>query len=101
MQNKDSILLEDIINIVSSKTGLRKKYVKMVLYAIADTIIDAMNSNIRVKIKNFGVFDTIEKSMRIGAKDPGTGQFIGSGAGTVRKKVVVFRPGKPLKDINE
>lgn len=100
MGNKDNILLEDIVNIVASKTGLRKRYVKMVLHAISDTIIDAMNSNVRVKIKNFGVFEIVEKNVRIGEKDPSTGQFIGRSGDTIKRKFVVFRPGKPLREIN-
>ncbi len=78
---------------VAEKLGYTQNEVSDVVQATLDTITEALVEGNRLEIRNFGVFEHKTRDARVG-RNPRTGDAV-----PIRKKrVVVFKPGKFLKE---
>lgn len=83
---------KDLIDAVSSKTGLSKKDTDNFLGAFLDTVVDELKRGGQVSLVGFGTFKTVERAARQ-ARNPQTGATVHVPA----RKVPVFKVGKGLK----
>lgn len=83
----------EIIDSISSKTGLSKKDSSKTLDAVLDTISEAMAAGKALSFVGFGSFTVNERAART-ARVPGTDKVIDLPA----TKVVKFKVGKQLKE---
>ena len=78
---------------VADKLGYTQNEVSDVVQATLDTVTEALVEGNRIEIRNFGVFEHKTRDARVG-RNPRTGDAV-----PIRKKrVVVFKPGKFLKE---
>ena len=63
---------QDIINDVSSSTGLTKLETEIIMNGVMSTIINSLANNERVELRGFGTFG-IKHRMPKKARNPGTG----------------------------
>jgi len=77
---------------VSNDTNLTQIDVKKIVQRTLDTIVESLERNETVELRNFGVFKVKSRRGRIG-RNPRTGQEVS----VPEKKVVVFKPGLILK----
>jgi nucleoid DNA-binding protein len=82
----------DIVSVISHKTGLTREVVSVVMEEMNYAIIRALKKGDLVKISGFGTFYPQDKQARK-AKNPRTGEIIDIPS----KKVTKFRPGKNTK----
>ena len=64
---------QDIINDVSSSTGLTKLETEIIMNGVMSTIINSLANNERVELRGFGTFG-IKHRMPKKARNPGTGE---------------------------
>jgi len=83
----------ELVSAVASKAGITKKEADAAIKAAVEAITEALKNGERVAIPGFGIFTVRERSARKG-RNPRTGDVIEIKA----RKVVVFRPGKQLRD---
>jgi len=83
----------ELIEKVSSKTGLTKKVSREAVDAIVSAITDSLAREEKVTLVGFGTFQVMERKSRKG-RNPRTGEGIQIPA----KKVPKFVPGKGLKE---
>ncbi|GIQ67287.1 HU family DNA-binding protein [Xylanibacillus composti] len=83
----------DLINNISTKSGLSKKDVEAVLNGFLGEVTDALKSGDKVQLIGFGTFETRKRSERE-ARNPQTGATIKIPASTVP----AFKAGNKLKE---
>ncbi|MBI4430254.1 MAG: integration host factor subunit beta [Candidatus Omnitrophica bacterium] len=83
---------KDIVMKVSNDTNLTQIDVKKIVQRTLDTIVESLERNETVELRNFGVFKVKSRRGRIG-RNPRTGQEVS----VPEKRVVVFKPGLILK----
>ena len=83
----------DLINNISSKSGLSKRDVEAVLNGVLGEITDALASGDKVQLIGFGTFETRKRSSRTGL-NPQTGNTIEIPESTVP----AFKAGNKLKE---
>jgi len=83
----------DLINNISSKSGLTKKDVETVLNSVIGEITDALSTGDKVQLIGFGTFETRKRSGRVG-RNPQTGKEIS----IPESKVPAFKAGNKLKE---
>lgn len=83
----------DLVNAISTKTGMNKKNSEAALNAFVSTIEDALKEGDKVTLVGFGTFEVRERAERKG-RNPQTKQEISIPA----SKAPVFKAGKSLKD---
>jgi len=83
----------ELVSAVASKAGITKKDADAAIKAAVEAITEALKNGERVAIPGFGIFTVRERSARKG-RNPRTGDVIEIKA----RKVVVFRPGKQLRE---
>lgn len=83
---------KDIVMKVSNDTNLTQIDVKKIVQRTLDTIVESLERNETVELRNFGVFKVKSRRGRIG-RNPRTGQEVQ----VPEKRVVVFKPGLILK----
>ena len=83
----------DLINNISSKSGLTKKDVEAVLNGFVGEVTTALAAGDKVQLIGFGIFETRERSGRTG-RNPQTGAPISIPA----SKVPAFKAGNKLKE---
>lgn len=84
---------QDLIDIVSEKSGLTKKETGAILDTILDTITETMKQGEKVALVGFGTFEAKTRKARQG-RNPATGETIEIAARTVPS----FKAGRALKD---
>lgn len=84
---------QDLISIVTSKTGLSKKDVTLALETMLGEISDTLATGEPVKIVNFGNFEVRTRSARTG-RNPQTGEEIQIN----ESKNAAWKPAKAVKD---
>ena len=84
---------KDIVREIAQKTGLRQVQVHDVVQGTFDAIINALQCNDRIELRNFGVFEVRFRAERK-ARNPRTGEEVIAPA----KRTVVFKPGKLMQD---
>ena len=83
---------QDIINNVSSSTGLTKLETEIIINGVMSTIINSLANNERVELRGFGTFG-IKHRMPKKARNPGTGEAIF----LPERHVPTFKPAKYLR----
>jgi len=83
----------ELVSTVAAKAGITKKNADAAIKAAVEAITEALKKGERVAIPGFGIFTVRQRSARKG-RNPRTGAVIQISA----RKVVVFRPGKQLRD---
>ena len=84
---------KEIVKTIADKIGLTQVETKEVVQSTFDAIIDAIASQGRIELRNFGVFEVKERAPRK-ARNPRTGEEVYVPA----KKVVVFKPGRLMEE---
>lgn len=84
----------DLVNAISSKSGLNKKNSEAALNAFISTVQDTLKNGDKVVLVGFGTFEVRERAARKG-RNPQTKEEITIPA----SKAPVFKAGKGLKDI--
>jgi integration host factor subunit alpha len=87
-----TITRADLAEAVSEKVGLSKNEASDVVYAVLESICDAVVQEGMVKLSSFGTFKTRQKGQRIG-RNPKTGQEVP----ILPRRVLTFRPSHILK----
>ena len=83
---------QDIINDVSSSTGLTKLETEIIMNGVMSTIINSLANNERVELRGFGTFG-IKHRMPKKARNPGTGEPVY----LPERYVPTFKPSKLMK----
>ncbi|GEO77772.1 nucleoid, histone-like DNA-binding protein HU [Companilactobacillus mindensis DSM 14500] len=83
----------ELIDSVTSKTGLTKKDATSAVDAVFETIQENLSEGNKVQLIGFGNFEVRQRAARKG-RNPQTGEEIKIPA----SKVPAFKPGKALKD---
>ncbi len=82
----------DIVNIISSRTGLTKQETETVVDGFIEAVIETLKSGERIEIRGFGTFNVRKKNKRI-AHNPRTGEKV-----IIKEKVVpTFKISKEFK----
>ena len=83
---------QDIINDVSSSTGLTKIETEIIMNGVMSSIINSLANNERVELRGFGTFG-IKHRMPKKARNPGTGEPVY----LPERYVPTFKPSKLMK----
>ena len=83
---------KDIARIVAEEIGITQLQSKLLIQKTFDTIIDILQRNGRIELRNFGVFECKTRKARIG-RNPKTGDEVN----VPEKIVVTFKPGKKME----
>ena len=84
---------QDLINIISEKSGLTKKDVECVLNTFLGEVTEALSAGEKVQLIGFGTFETRKRSARVG-RNPQTGETLS----IPESKVPAFKAGNKLKE---
>lgn len=84
----------DIVLRIASDMNMRQTDVKKVVQMLLDGIIDILEEEGRLELRNFGVFEVKERKARK-ARNPRTGEEVMVPA----CKVVTFKAGKRMEEI--
>jgi len=82
---------KDIVKLISNHLGLPQVKTKQVVQMTFDAIIDALQEEGRIELRNFGVFEVRRRAARK-ARNPRTGTEVNVPA----KNIVTFKPGKEM-----
>ena len=82
-----------LIDVVATKTGLKKKEAEAAVNAMTEAIAEALKAGDKVQLIGFGTFEVKERAAREG-RNPKTGETIKIAA----SKHPAFAAGKALKD---
>ena len=84
---------EDLVKLVSEKTGITSKAAEQAQKAVIEGISSALEKGGSISIVGFGSFKVVERAAREG-RNPSTGEKMQIPA----SKAVKFTPGKSLKE---
>lgn len=84
----------DIVREVSERLNLNQKVAKEAVQLTLDAIIDALRTDGRIELRNFGVFEVKRRRPRT-ARNPKTGERVP----VAEKNVIAFKPGKLMADV--
>lgn len=82
---------KDIVKHISNHLGLSQVKTKQVVQMTFDAVIDALQEEGRIELRNFGVFEVKRRAARK-ARNPRTGKEVEVPA----KNIVTFKPGKEM-----
>ena len=82
-----------LIDVVATKTGLKKKDAEAAVNAVNEAIVEALKAGDKVQVIGFGTYEVKERAAREG-RNPKTGETITIAA----SKAPTFAAGKALKD---
>ena len=82
---------KDIVKLISNHLGLPQVKTKQVVQMTFDTVIEALQEEGRIELRNFGVFEVKRRAARK-ARNPRTGTEVEVPA----KNIVTFKPGKEM-----
>ena len=83
---------KEIVRTISDEIGLTQLKTKEIVQKTFDAIIDALVSERRIELRNFGVFEVKKRAARK-ARNPKTGDKVD----VPEKFVVTFKPGKEME----
>ena len=95
MSKKYTHTKSDLINLVSKSLDLPKDKIKMIVEIVLDSMNDIFmkdQSNIRLEIRNFGVFEIKKTKPKPKARNPRTNEVIY----VPSRRKISFKPGKEL-----
>lgn len=84
---------KEIIKHISDRIGLTQVETRKVVQGTFDAIIDAIASEGRIELRNFGVFEVKTRKARK-ARNPRTGEEVS----VPEKRVVIFKPGRMMEE---
>ena len=84
---------KEIVKTISEEIGLTQQTTKEIVQKTFDAIIDALVSDRRIELRNFGVFEVKKRAAR-NARNPKTGDKVH----VPEKFVVTFKPGKNMEE---
>lgn len=88
---------KEIVRTISEEIGLTQVKTKEIVQKTFDAIIEALVSERRIELRNFGVFEVKKRAAR-NARNPKTGDKVH----VPEKYVVTFKPGKEMEaKVNE
>jgi len=65
----------DMVDVISSSTGLTKVETEAVVNGFMETVIDAMKRGERIELRGFGTFKVVKRAPRV-ARNPKTNEEI-------------------------
>ena len=83
---------KEIVKTISDDIGLTQLKTKEIVQKTFDTIVEALVSDGRIELRNFGVFEVKKRAARK-ARNPRTGDKVQ----VPEKFVVTFKPGKEME----
>ena len=83
---------KDIVIKITDMTGIKQVDVKRIVQKTFDVIVDSLDRNEKVELRNFGVFKLKERRARLG-RNPRTGVSVA----VPPRRVVVFKAGLEMK----
>jgi nucleoid DNA-binding protein len=83
---------KDIVLRITDLPGIKQVDVKRIVQKTFDVIVESLNRNEKVELRNFGVFKVKERRARFG-RNPRTGESVP----VPPRRVVVFKPGLEMK----
>jgi len=83
---------KEIVRTISEEIGLTQLKTKEIVQKTFDAIIEALVSERRIELRNFGVFEVKKRAAR-NARNPKTGDKVH----VPEKYVVTFKPGKEME----
>ena len=95
MSKKNTHTKSDLIDLVSNSLDLPKDKIKMIVEIVLDSMNDIFmknQSNIRLEIRNFGVFEIKKTKPKPKARNPKTNEVIY----VPSRRKISFKPGKEL-----
>jgi nucleoid DNA-binding protein len=84
---------KEIVRTISEEIGLTQLQTKEIVQKTFDAIVDALVSEHRIELRNFGVFEVKRRAPRK-ARNPRTGEKVY----VDEKFVVTFKPGKEMEE---
>lgn len=84
---------KEIVKSISDEIGITQLKTKEIVQKTFDAIIDALATDGRIELRNFGVFEVKKRAARK-ARNPRTGDEVE----VPEKYVVNFRPGKEMEE---
>ena len=87
---------EDIINRASDKLNLTHDEMKIILDTTLDTVAEILTeerSNIRIELRNFGIFEVKPTKAKPNARNPKTNEEVYVPA----RRKIHFKPGKTIR----
>ncbi len=88
------MIKSDFVKRLSSELNLQEKDALFVIDSLVESIKEVVIEHDRVELRDFGVFQVKVRKPRVG-RNPNTLEVYP----IPKKKVVVFKPGKTLKDL--
>ncbi len=85
---------KEIVRQISDQLNLSQQDVKKVVQETFDAVVQALATEGRIELRNFGVFEVKSRKARK-ARNPRTGEEVFVPA----KKVVTFKPGKQMEQL--
>lgn len=85
---------QELIDIISEKSGVSKKDTTDVLNLYFETVKESLKEGSKVRVKGFGTFETRERAARQGRNPRNPEEVIEIPA----TKAVGFKPGKDFKE---
>ncbi len=82
----------ELVKEVARGNGLTRRDAEIVVQAVLDGVVEALNSGEKVELRGFGSFRHRQRNPRQ-ARNPKTGEAVQVPA----KRVVYFKPARPLK----
>lgn len=71
----DTMTKADIVDIISSSTGLTKVETEAVVNGFLETVIDAMKRGETIELRGFGSFKVVKRAQRV-ARNPKTNEEV-------------------------
>lgn len=84
---------KEIVKKISQELGVPQLLAKEIVQRTFDAIIEALATEGRIELRNFGVFKVNTRAPRM-ARNPKTGDRVP----VPQKKVVTFKPGKEMEE---
>lgn len=84
---------KEIVKTISEEIGLTQLKTKEIVQKTFDAIIDALVSERRIELRNFGIFEVKKRASRDG-RNPKTSEKVH----IPEKLVVTFKPGKEMEE---
>lgn len=83
---------KEIVKSIALEIGMTKQKTKELVQKTFDTIIEALVTERRIELRNFGVFEVRRRASRL-ARNPQTGEPME----VESRLIVAFRPGKEME----
>ena len=92
--NRGGMTKAELVEEVSTKTGLPKKQAEVIVNTVFESIVDSLKSGDKIELRGFGSFRIRRRDSRTG-RNPKTGEKVDVPA----KRIPYFKPGKELREL--